>query len=166
MLGKIRAATAANRIYFLGIVFFIVTSFLTAIPMLLFPNMSNTVLILITYLPAILSFGGVSLWFNKTHGKQMVAYAPAKASQFFKVIPLVILGMIVVLPITSLSMVINEKIWGIEFIRNIMNAGLPPAQSVGELLLSLVCFAVFPAFIEEIMFRGILQRANMPNLGK
>lgn len=166
MLGKIRAATAANRVYFLGIVFFIVTSFLMAIPMLLFPNMSNSILMLISYLPAILSFGGVSLWFSKKHGKQMIAYVPAKASQYFKVVPLVILGMITILPITSLSMVINEKIWGVDFIHKISNAGIPEANSVGELFLSLACFAVLPAFIEEIMFRGILQRANIPNLGK
>ncbi len=166
MLEKIRAATAANRVYFLGSIFFMLAQVLVSVVILIFPNMPEMLNWLMMYVPAIISFGVVGLWYQKKYGKQVAPYTPAKTSQFFKVIPVVILGMLAMLPITALSMVINEKIWGINIINNVQKASVPTPQTGGELIWALIVFAVLPAIIEETLFRGTLQRGNAPNLGK
>lgn len=164
MLEKIRAATAANRTFFFGIVFFLIANLGVGVGLVLFPDMPYMLYMFCLYVPAIVGFGSVSLVFTIHHKKTLPAENPIRASQVLKVIPLVLCGNLAMLPINMLSMIINERVWGPQFLESANSVPMP--TSTGLLLVSIVLFALLPAVFEEWLFRGILQRANTPNLGK
>lgn len=164
MLEKIRAATAANRTFFLGVIFFLFTSFIMGIVLVLFPDMPYMLYMLCLYIPAIVGLGSVSLFFTVRYGKTLLPENPIRARQILKMIPLVLCGYLAMLPMNIISMILNEKIWGSTILESAGSVPIP--ESGGILAVSIVIFALLPAIFEEWLFRGIVQRANTPNLGK
>lgn len=165
MFGKIRAATAANRAYFLGIIAFLFFNFVVSFVLVLNPEMPDMLSSFLMYVPAMAGFGLISLWFMKSEGKQLEKDAPMEAKQIFLMIPTVLCGLIMVLCLSGIATLIATQLLGASKVEILMQGGVDEPTTFSSLLWSLVCFALLPAFFEELMFRGILQRANQPNLG-
>lgn len=159
---RISSATAANRFLLLGLLVFFAASMLIGF---LWPtyyiDWPSPLREVISYVPAMLGFGLMSFFYMKRHGDALLPDQPVvKKSSIFKVMLMAVCGILIMLPINLIMMGLAE------FFNIPQAAGVVAGDSFLELLVALIIYALCPAVMEEYMFRGVLMRANQPNLGK